>query len=401
MECLDVSKLVKELAMTSTILLCHNTFFYLYLHYRELIEKLFDNFDNVMCAAPWDPYAEKLQQLGVQCFDVKISRRGINPVSEVVSIRAFAHLFNKVQPDVLLSFSLKPIVYGGHAARISGIPHVFFVVTGLGYVFIGNSIKQRLLRMLVKPQYQWVFKRCRNVFFQNSDDRDFFVEKKLLAERQTVVLSGTGVNPAEFCPQTVGIRGFRGRVLYVGRIIRDKGVYEFVNAARKLKRHYPQAEFQLLGPMDENPTAIRPREIDEWVREDVVQYLGETNDVRPYLSRADVFVLPSYREGLPRATLEAMAMEKPIVTTDVPGCRQTVETGGNGFLVPANDSDSLADAIQRFFVDPSLVVRMGRRSREIVLERYDVDAVSNAIVTTIKTSIGDTWPQEAHAPHAQ
>ncbi len=387
--------------MTSTVLLCHNTFFYLYLHYRELIETLLVNFDDVVCAAPWDPHAEKLQQLGVRCFDVKLSRRGINPISEIVSIREISHLLDKVQPRILINFSLKPIVYGGHAAYLCGVPHVFAVITGLGYVFIGNSVKQRLLRLLIKPQYQRVLARCECVFFQNPDDRDFFVEKRLLGQQNTVVLSGTGVNPDEFRPDASSAHDFRGRFLYVGRIIRDKGVYEFVNAARRVKHRYPQAEFQLLGPLDENPTAIKPHEIDAWVREEVIQYLGETSDVRPYLSRADVFVLPSYREGLPRSILEAMAMEKPIVATDVPGCRQTVEPDGNGFLVPANNSKALADAMQRFFKDPSLVPRMGRRSREIVLERYHVQAVSKKIVTTIRSSIGEKLIQEMHAPDAQ
>jgi glycosyltransferase involved in cell wall biosynthesis len=338
----------------------------------------------VLAPAETPGVPQALEALGVGFRPIALDRTGIDPVSDLRSFFGLWSAFRELRPDIVVSYTAKPVIYGSLAARLSGVPGIFSMITGLGYLFMGDTLRQRLVRALVTPLYRLALAANRALFFLNPDDRALFLERGIIKETcRTVLLNGEGIDTDHYrCPPQ-GETAARPSFLMIARLLRDKGVYEFVEAAAFLKRRHPEASFRLLGPLDGNPTAIGQADLEEWRREGSVEYLGETRDVRPYLADAGVFVLPSYREGLPLTVMEAMSMGRPVVTTDAPGCRQTVVEGENGFLVPVRDAQALARAMERFILDPELMPRMGRRSREIVEERYDVRKVSAAILQAL------------------
>lgn len=367
--------------------LCHNTYFYLYAHYREVIRALQQQYGEVVCIAPSDGAEQRLRALGVSCRHLAMSRRNVKPWTEAPVLWRFVRAFRAEQPDLIFNFSIKPVIYGGIAARWA-VPQtpVFSMITGLGYVFIGRKLRQRVLRRLVRWMYKWALSGSRIVYFQNKNDSELFLNYGMVRAEQVRVLPGTGINLQEYAP--AARKPFSGRFLFIGRLLKDKGVYELVEAGAELKKSHKDARVALLGPVDDNPAAISPAQLRAWQEAGIVEYLGTQSDVRPYIQESDVFVLPSYREGLPRATLEAMALAKPVVTTDVPGCRETVEHGKNGYLVPAADAAALAESMKKFFRHPERVSSFGEHSRRMAEERFDVRHVVDRIVS----DIGDSLP---------
>lgn len=332
----------------------------------------------IACAAEDDrDVAAELAGLGVSYFPLPLERTGMNPVKDMISCLHMTRLLRYWQPDLVLGYTVKPVIFGSLAARIAGVPAVYSMITGLGYAFLGKGIKGALVRQLVKGLYRVALKVNRSVFFQNPDDRDLFVSSGIVADAKTCLINGSGVDVDHYrsvAPGTAPV------FLMIARLLKDKGVNEYIDAARLLKRRFPEAVFRLLGPLDSNPAAITQTELDTWQREGIIEYLGVTDDIRPYMSNATVYVLPSYREGTPRTVLEAMAMGRPVVTTDVPGCRETVIKGDNGFLVPAKNPDALAAAMEKFILQPELIGTMGKRSRDIAVDKYDVRKVNAAIM---------------------
>jgi glycosyltransferase involved in cell wall biosynthesis len=349
------------------------------MHYRHLMERLLNDGWEVVCAAPRDASVSQLQAGGVRWRELPMSRRGLNPFGEARTLWRMFAIFRRERPDIVLNFSIKPAIYGSIAARLASVPRICSMITGLGYVFMKGGVFQRALRAVVGRAYRTALGFNARVFFQNPDDRQLFVEKGLVRSQRTVVLPGTGVDTQEFAPVPLP----RLRFLFVGRLLADKGIREYVEAANLVRARRPGVEFDVLGPFDSNPSAVDRAEIEAWQRSGAVTYLGEVEDVRPVLARAAVFVLPSYREGLPRATIEAMAMGRAVITTDAPGCRETVADGENGFVVPVRDAQALAAAMLRFADEPGLVESMGRRSREIAVERYDVRIVNDMVMKNL------------------
>jgi len=362
--------------------LVHNTTYYLKLHYQGLIRHLQSLGFAVVCVAPRDEAVQPLESMGVTCVDLQLSRRGMNPLGELRALWQLYGIFRRLRPATVLNFSIKPAIYGSLAARYAGVPRVCSMITGLGYVFLGDGPVRRVLAGAVGRAYRHALAANRAVFFQNPDDQAYFVARGMIPEARTVVLPGTGVDTEAFAP-AAGSAAPGTRFLLVARLLLDKGLREYAAAARLLKARYDTVHFSILGPYDDNPSVIERGELEQWVREGAVEYLGEADDVRPFIRDCDVFVLPSYREGLPRATLEAMAMGKPIVTTDVPGCRETVRSGRNGYLVPPRSAAALAEAMSRFVEEPGSITQMGAASRRIVLERFDVNIVNTTITDII------------------
>ena len=290
--------------------------------------------------SPLDPAdEERLNELGVERIAVEMDRSGLNPFTDLRLLLAYRRILRRVQPIALLSFTIKPNIYGCLAA--GRIP-AFANISGLGTVFIKRGLLLRIVTFL----YRFALKRAAMVFFQNPDDRELFVKRGLVRPGAARVLPGSGVDLGRFSPVPVPT----GRVtfLFIGRLLGDKGIRELVDAARKLHRDGREVSVQLLGPIDEdNRTAISRVELDGWLEEGVVDYLGTTDDVRPFIEKATAIVLPSYREGLPLSLLEAGAMGRPLIATDVPGCRQVVEDGLNGFLCEVRSPASLAHAMNR------------------------------------------------------
>ena len=346
-----------------------------------LLAKLASMGHEVFACAPGvhSDVASELKSMGVTYIPVNFDRTGINPFKDFISFFRFLFLFWSTKPDIVLNYTIKPIVYGSIAARMISKATVFSVITGLGYVFIGKSFKQKLLRSFVSKLYGFGLSGNEAIFFLNPDDLKLFKELKLVGNLQkTVLLNGEGVDLEQYgqVPPQAGKQVF----LLIARLLYDKGIGEFVSAAQLLKEKYPAAVFRLLGPYDNNPAAINQTEVNSWLEQGIIEYLGECNDVRPHIADCTVYVLPSYREGTPRTVLEAMAMGRPIVTTDVPGCRETVLDGENGFMVPARDVKTLAAAMEKFILRPGLTVSMGKRSRELAVEKYDVHKVNNVFL---------------------
>lgn len=333
------------------------------MHFRAgLARALADEGYDVIAAAPTDP-AMGLRSEGAfkRWVRVPIKRSGLNPVSDAGLILRLARLLRHEKPIAFLGFTVKPNIYGCLAARLTGTAAIANV-SGLGTAFLSRPI----LRRLVERLYRLAFARAAVVFFQNSDDLDLFVERGLVRQSQAQLLPGSGIDAAQYAVSPLP----SGPVvlLLIGRLIGDKGVREFVEAARAVGATEPKVRFQLLGSIDDgNRTAISKTELDSWVQDGIVEYLGETGDVRPFIERATVVVLPSYREGLPRTLLEGAAMGRPLLATDAPGCRQIVHDGVNGFLCEVRNPDSLAGAMLKMIaMSRSSLEQMGMAGRELV-----------------------------------
>lgn len=318
--------------------------------------------------------------LGAQVNILPFSRTGTNPLSDLIYCWKNRQLIKKIQPDLLFAYTHKPIIWGSLAAHSCSVPHIVTMFTGLGYAFTQqNGIKRKLVNSVLKALLSKSLKYSKTIFFLNNDDANLFHELRLIPNSSKVVLiNGTGVNTDYYYPMEKKNRDIV--FLMIARILEDKGIKEYVEAARQVKKVYPEVRFQLVGGFDTNPSGIRPEKVYEWALEGVIEYLGEVEDVRPYVAESSVFVLPSYREGLSRSIQEAMAMEKAIITTNVPGCRETVCEGENGFLIEAKDASSLAEACIKFIQKPILIDVFGQRSREIAEEQFDVKKINQLIL---------------------
>lgn len=321
----------------------------------------------------------ELEALGVTVHQIGLTRTGTNPLADLSTVAGLWRLMRRVKADYVLGYTIKPVIYGSLAAWLAGVPNRFALVTGLGYAFTGDaSGKRGLLRKLIQGLYRFGLSKTRKVFFQNPDDEALFRQLGLLPARTpSCVVNGSGVDVADY---TVALLPGTPSFLLIARLLGDKGVREYAQAACKVKAKYPETCFRLVGWIDENPDAIDEQELNAWILSATIEYLGKLDDVRPAIENCSVYVLPSYREGTPRTVLEAMAMGRAIITTDAPGCRETVTEGDNGFLVPVQTVDALVTAMEKFIADPSLVARMGQRSREIAVEKYDVHKVNEVML---------------------
>lgn len=306
-----------------------------------LIKGLMDRGFAIHALAPQNPEMEsRLAEMGCAFTPVAMDAAGLSPHRDLGTFLALLKAFARLRPAAVLSWTIKPNVYGALAAGLLGIP-ALPNVSGLGTAFI----RQNLLTMIARQLYRTGFRAAPTVFFQNQDDRDEFVTGKLVKARQARILPGSGIDPAVWSPPPTG-RPRPRQFLMLARVVADKGVREYVEAARLLRTRWPDARFVLMGETGvANRTAIPAEEVRTWVRDGLIEYLPAEADVRPHIALADFVVLPSYREGLSRVLLEAAAMGRPIVTTDVPGCRDIVSEGVNGFLCQPRDVQSLAAAI--------------------------------------------------------
>ncbi|TKZ17460.1 glycosyltransferase family 4 protein [Shimia litoralis] len=322
-----------------------------------------------------------LKERGVQYHDLPLSRTGLSVMGDLRALMACRRMMRQIRPDLVLAYTIKPVIWGIIAAWLARVPKRVALITGLGYAFVGQARgKRAVIRWLVSKLYSIALRRASLVFFQNPDDRDDFRNWGILPVKAKVTLvDGSGVDTTAFAEAPMPERPPL-RFLLIARLLRDKGVQEYVDAARMIHETYPEVECHLVGPIDTNPDAICESEIHTWQDAGHVIWHGAQSDVRPSIAAAHVYVLPSYREGTPRSVLEAMSMGRPIITTDAPGCRETVEDGVNGFLVPVREAEPLAKAMERFLGDSDLVARMGAQSRRIAEEKYDVHQVNAVMI---------------------
>ncbi|MCH7334186.1 glycosyltransferase family 4 protein [Acinetobacter modestus] len=322
---------------------------------------------------------KRLKQFGYVLHEIPMQRTGTNPIADFKTLFNLYRLMKNVQPNYVLAYTIKPVIYGMLAASMAQVPHRFALITGLGYAF-QNIGKRSFFLKLVQNLYRLGLSRTEKVFFQNPDDRDLFKQLGLVNKYiPTVVVNGSGVNVQDFIVMDFP-KNDEGEIkivfLLIARLLVDKGVREYATAAQILKQKYPNLEFHLVGWIDENPAAITQEELNTWVEKKIVTYWGKLADVRPAITDCSIYVLPSYREGTPRTVLEAMSMGRAIITTDAPGCRETVVDGVNGYLVEVKSIQSLIDSMEKIIVQPELIQKMGQKSREIALNKYDVNAVN-------------------------
>lgn len=348
---------------------------------RHLIAALRKKGYRVLACAPAHGAAlEKLSALEVEFVAVGPARTSLNPLRDARYFCELIRLCRRVRPAAVISYTAKPVIWGSLAARWGGVKNVVGMVTGLGFAFTEPAASRSWVSTVVARLYRIALRRCDSVIFQNPDDRQVFTNLRLLSGKgKSFVVNGSGVDLAEFQPtKLAGEPVF----LMVSRLLADKGIREYCQAAAIVKRRRPEVSFRLVGWFDrDNPRAISPQELDRWCAGGAVEYRGAVEDVRPEIAQCRVYVLPSYREGTPRTVLEAMAMGRPIITTDAPGCRETVRPGWNGYLVPVRDSAALADAMESILVDWNLAEAMGANSRLLAESRYDGWQVAESILS--------------------
>ncbi len=321
----------------------------------------------------------QLKEIGCFCHDIFLRRNGTNPFVDLVTLIQIGILISRLKIDHVLAYTIKPVVYGMIAARFLNVKGRWALITGLGFGFtVKDSKERRFSKQIPEKLYRVALKYSEKVIFQNPDDRQFFIDKDIVAPKNAVIVNGSGVPLDVFQEQRISL-GEDRNFLLVARLLKDKGIYEYIDAARLVRKRYPKARFHLVGWLDSNPSSIAKKDLEEWCAEGIISYHGRLDDVRAILGDCHVFVLPSYREGTPRSVLEAMAIGRAIITTDVPGCRETVIDGYNGFLVPAADSIALAEAMVQFLEDDQKIILMGKASRQIVEAKYDVDNVNAAM----------------------
>lgn len=364
-----------------TILLSANLAWNLVNFRAGLIHALRESGFALVAAAPPDPAAEKqLADLGCMFEPLRLNAKGMSPLDDLSLIRQYRALMHRYRPVGYLAWTIKPNVYGGIAAAWLRVPHIANV-SGLGTAFI----RRNLLTLIVERLYHTGLGRASTVFFQNDDDLALFTGKGLVRAEQAHLVPGSGIDCDHFAPGK-SVPHEAHTFLMIGRVLRDKGVVEYVDAARELRAAYPDRRFRLLGFLDaENRTAISRAQVDQWVAEGSIEYLPPTDDVRPYIDDADCVVLPSYREGTSRVLLEAAAMARPIVTTDVPGCREVVEHGVNGLLCAARNADALAAAMREMIESPlARLAEMGAAGRTRVIERFSQERVNELYFAALR-----------------
>jgi glycosyltransferase involved in cell wall biosynthesis len=367
-----------------TLVISVNTAWNIYNFRRGLLRALQNEGYKIVAVSPYDSYVEKLKEMGIEHMEVKMNNKGVNPLEDIRLTIQYMKIYKKLAPTVILHYTIKPNIYGSFAAGILGI-HSIANISGLGTVFLRESVTTKIAKLL----YKLALKKVDKVFFQNKDDCRLFKELSLVESSKVGIVPGSGIDISFFKP----IKSSRNKkntfvFLMIARIVEDKGIREFVEAARNLKKKYrDKMTFALVGNFyQNNPSSISEEEFYKWVSEGTIEYYGATDDVRKEIVVADCIVLPSYREGLSRVLLEAAAMEKPIVTTNVPGCKDVVVDGLNGFLCQEKDAEDLLIAMEKMYnLQEKERKKMGSESRKIVTKKYSENFVISEYLKVIRS----------------
>lgn len=330
---------------------------------------------------PEEQWSQQFASKGIIYKQIQVWRNGVNPLNDLKTLISIRKMLKEIRPDKIFTFQAKTVIYGGIAANLLGIKEVYPLIAGVGSVFLNDGLKTKVIRKILTLEYKVGMKNSPVVFFQNKDDEKVFRDNGIVKKQKVVLLHGSGVNAEHF-----GVLPLPEQFAFLctSRLIRDKGVYEYLEACKKIKAEYPNVRCLLVGPYDSNPSALKPEDIENFVQQGIIEYFGEQTDVRPYLEQCNVFVLPSYREGTPKTVLEAMACGRAVITTDAPGCRETVIDGENGFLVPVKDVDALYEKMKHFIENQELISDMGQKGRERVEKLFDVKLVNQCILESMQ-----------------
>lgn len=326
---------------------------------------------------------EKIKALGAEPVTYQLSRGGLNPFADIASTYQLIRKIKIIKPDIVFSYFAKPVIYGTLAASFAKVPRIIGMLEGLGYTFTaqpeGQTSKTKLIRNIQVLLYRLALPRLDDMIFLNPDDENDLIHTYALPVKKVHILGGIGLDLKEYCYSPAPVEPVN--FLFIGRLLKEKGIFEFINAIRIVKNKYPDTKFTILGGLDtQNMGALSKSQLDELIAEGLFEYPGHVSNVKDWIANSSVFVLPSYREGVPRSTQEAMAIGRPVITTDVPGCRDTVENGVNGFLVARWDPKALADKMCYFIENPEQVNIMGLKSYEIAQEKFDAKKVNNKLI---------------------
>ncbi len=361
----------------------------------KLLKSLVASGIDVYAVAPADirNIFEKMSEIGVKYEPLDYSKSSINPFKELGVIFAIMSIIKREVPDVMFSFMTKPVIYGSIAAKLCGVKHIQSMIEGLGYMFIGRTRKQRILKYVALVLY-WIALKCTDsVYFLNDDDKQYF-EKHLVSPKKTKRIFGIGIDLEKFFP----VEHSKGNLmfLFVGRLLVDKGIKEFIEAAKIVSAKYSQARFVIVGGADENPASLSSEEIAEYAKTTAIKFVGIQADVRPYLMECSALVLPSYREGMPVSPMEAMASSRAVILTDVPGCRELiirkspsdtldngVFEGRNGYMVEKGNSQAIAKAMIDLIENPCKIEAMGKEGRKFAEQFLDCNKINKILVDDI------------------
>ena len=352
-------------------------------HFRMDMMKAMKKDNNTVIAAAQmsaDEWKEEFNKNGIEYEQIFVKRNGINPLSDIHTFISIYKLVKKVKPDRIFVYQAKTVIYGSIAAAMLGIKDIYPLIAGIGSVFLGHGIKNSIIKSILKIQYRVALKKSKNVFFQNEDDKKLFVDSGMVDASKVRLIHGSGVNLEHF---KVCELPEQKTILFIGRLVRDKGIYEYLETCKELKRRHPDIRCMLVGPFDTNPSAIEPKMLQEYIDNNIVEYFGEQKDVRKYIVQCTVYVLTSYREGTPKSVLEAMAMGRPIITTNAVGCRETVRNGYNGFLVNVKDIEDTVNKTENLLYS-TVLDEFGKNSRRMCEELFDVNKVNDNILTTME-----------------
>jgi glycosyltransferase involved in cell wall biosynthesis len=356
----------------------------------DMIQEMVKNQHEVIACAPSaeENIREMLKEYGVAYHDIALERTKVNFLNDLKLMFHLVKFLKNEKPDIVLTYTIKPNIYGSLSALIAGVPLVGSMITGLGHPFSDSA--GRMLKYIASMLYRIAITKKHVVFFQNQDDMELFLKKGIVNKlSRCILINGSGVclkqYPPKDLPESVSF-------LLMARLIKEKGIIEYVQAAKIIKKTYPHARFRLAGPFTDDQYHVSRDEFNQWINAGLIEYLGCLEDVRQAIEEASVYVLPSYyREGTPRSILEAMSMSRPVITTDSPGCRETVTDGVNGFLVPVKNAEALAGAMEKFIQQPFLIQQMGAASRRIAEEKYDVREVNRVILENLGLIPGPAW----------
>ena len=366
------------------IILFANTDWYLYNFRSPLAQSLQEQGHEVILLSPPGPYVERLQALGLRWMEFDFARHGMNPVAEGLTLLRLLSVYRRERPDTVHHFTIKCVLYGSLVAPLAGVQSVINAVTGLGYMFSEGQGLKRWLHPLIKGLYRFALRGTR-VIFQNPDDRNLFLEQRLAREADTFLIRGSGVDIHRFSPKPEAPG--TPLIVFPGRLLRDKGVGDFVAAARFLRSDDVQVRLALVGDLDENnPLSVSRQEVQEWVRSGDVEWWGWREDMNEVYAQAHIGCLPSfYKEGLPKVLIEAASSGRPIVTTDWPGCREVVQPGENGLLVPPLNAHALAAALRALLEDPSRRRQMGLAGREMAVREFSKEQIVRQTLDVYRT----------------
>ena len=347
----------------------------------DLVKKIIKAGYEVIITGPNRDNVEKVEELGARFVEIPMNKNGVNPLKDFAYMNALRKLFKEEKPDVILGYTSKPVIYASMAGKLAGVPHKVAMVTGAGYAFTAKTKKAKIIKLIMSVLYKIGFMCADTVIFQNSDDKEQFINEKLVRADKCKIVNGSGVNMEKFSfepyPQQMTF-------FMLSRVMYSKGIREYLEACEIVKAKYPDIRCMLLGACEGIQDSLSQEDLNTYINKGIIEHFGETDTVADYYKQCSVYVLPSYREGTPRTVLEAMSMGRAVITTDAPGCRETVVNGETGFLVPIQNGQAVAEKMIEFIENPELVVTMGKKSSEYCKSKFDVIKVNEDMCKYLK-----------------